>query len=502
MRNASSAPHVWSGCDLSVLDGGAANASSSGGDAVAARITLEATCSPLKWSRVAFFLSFLLNSCCLLFSFVRHHVKYGRNPCCEGIETERHKVVIGLAVGSFARALCFIVDPEFWPAAADGADGAEASNLSVVVPHICLRVLKDVLFVYAFSLVVLFWNKVLRALQVYGTNAAGQRRRWRDEGWCACYHSVLRAATQWIQPEFLHTVLVAFFAVVRTGVAIARIAHHGRKEENEVWGYTLYGILVFMYGVLIFPVAMLYGLRLQSRLRAVGQVVRRNLLRLRAFMFFEFLFSMCLAAATTLRLVLFSMSGWSEVEEFDWYFTLKVLVKAFEVGMVTTLSLLMIARTKRGDPHASEEQVRSSMDGGGGESDGGGGGASDIHDVLKADDDRASQASVNSTPGNALHASSSRRASLLLQDHLRLPSTASAGSAQSSLSSASKKYVGHGSMGSVDSSHDDALFDRRSFLSMDNATAANDNTPNRQLLGGGVEQQQPASKSLPLSLLR
>ena len=339
---------IWLECDITAysleaeLD--AASNVSTAEEIRATLLNLEGSCPPMYWSRVGCYAAFLINSICLFFSFVRHHIKYERNPFTQGIETERHRVVVALAFGCFARALCFIVDPDFWP--------SDVHDSSVKVAHIVFRVLKDILFVYAFSLVVVFWNMVLRTLKEY--SATPDVHKWSEGGWWVLCRSITSNFFCKTKPTLVHSILVTLFALIRVSIAIARLSLVNENDETSsdtsFWDYTFYSVLLFIYGGLIFPAFLVSGIRLQSRLRAVGRIVRRNLARVRAFMLLEFIFSICLVVSTLLRLILFDSRRVDDAASFSMFFILKVLTKMFEVCMVTTLSMLMIARNKKAAP--------------------------------------------------------------------------------------------------------------------------------------------------------
>ena len=328
---------MWSGlgCNISSISTTINNATAETNLAVQSYI-LETSCFPLVLSRIIFYALFLLLSSCLLFSFVRHHVKYNRFDilrCKSNIATERHRVVIAMSFGCFFRSLSFVVDGEY----------LYNSDVAFYV-HVFLRVLKDVCYVQSFSLVVVFWLTLLKTVGGGRTshgNSRSHRHQWD-------------AAT-------IQIVAVGVFAVCRVVVAILRcIAENGTASfETSNLDIILYGILAISYFV-FFVVAIVHGTRLHKRLTRVGIVVRRNLYRLRGFMIVEFLFAVLLAVSTLSRIILFSQSlnpTLSRGTHPTLYFVLRNVVKGSEFGMVGTLTLLMIARSSTSSTASRESDA-------------------------------------------------------------------------------------------------------------------------------------------------
>ena len=81
-------------------------------------------------------------------------------------------------------------------------------------------------------------------------------------------------------------------------------------------------------------------------MKRVGIVVRKNLLRLRFFILVEIIFAVALACSTTLRVLLFSVLDYSREPNTTLHYTIRTIVKGAELGLVSTLTLLMIARSK------------------------------------------------------------------------------------------------------------------------------------------------------------
>lgn len=311
---------TWTNCNTSFPRAThAGNLSASNQLQYTARLTqthvLETTCLPLLVSRLAFYSAFLLLSLFLLFSFVRHHVKYGRGDVlCVGIETDRHRVVLALCLGTFARSLSFVVSEDYMH------DPAQVQlNLIPAYFHILLRAIKDICYVQAFSLVVLFWLTLLKTVD--GTLHRNSTHRWNAP------------QLQWMS--------VIVFAACRTVIAVLRAIN---LEYNNV-DVILFGTLSLFYFV-IFVVALVHGWRLHARLKRVGIVVRKNLLRLRFFILVEIIFAVALACSTTLRVLLFSVLDYSREPNTTLHYTIRTIVKGAELGLVSTLTLLMIARSK------------------------------------------------------------------------------------------------------------------------------------------------------------
>lgn len=322
---------MWTSCNASALE-------------TSSNLTLirdlETSCLPLLASRLFFYSSFLLLSLFLFFSFVRHHVKYGRSDVmCIGIETERHRVVLALCIGTFMRSLSFVVSEEYMR--------TETMEHHLSLPglfHIVLRLIKDICYVQAFSLVVVFWLTLLKT--VNGTDVRSPNR---------------------CDPSKLQLIAVITFAVCRTGIAILRLVYLDPDVDVSV---LLFGILSVLY-FFMFVVGLMHGYRLHARLKRVGLVVRKNLLRLRMFIVAEVVFTISLALSTMLRVVLFSILGYNSGQHLTLYFTIRTIVKGAELGLVATLTLLMIARTKgRSDKkprnsskeHSSQRTSVSSVD--------------------------------------------------------------------------------------------------------------------------------------------
>ena len=164
---------MWSGlgCNNSSISTTINNATTETNLAVQSYI-LETSCFPLVLSRIIFYALFLLLSSCLLFSFVRHHVKYNRFDilrCKSNIATERHRVVIAMSLGCFFRSLSFVVDGEY----------LYNSDVAFYV-HVFLRVLKDICYVQSFSLVVVFWLTLLKTVGG-GRTSHGNSRSHRHQ---------------------------------------------------------------------------------------------------------------------------------------------------------------------------------------------------------------------------------------------------------------------------------------------------------------------------------
>ena len=320
MSTTNNTTHFWTTCNTSFLrDTHTGNLNLSASNLQRQRLTkthvLETTCQPLLVSRLTFYSAFLLLSLFLLFSFVRHHVKYGREDVlCVGIETERHRVVLALCLGTFARALSFVVSEDYMH------DPAQTQlNLVPAYVHILLRAIKDICYVQAFSLVVVFWLTLLKTVD--GTLHRTSTHRWNAP------------QLQWVS--------VIVFAACRIVIALLRAIDVEYSNVDVI----LFGTLSLFYFV-IFVVALVHGWRLHARLKRVGIVVRKNLLRLRCFILVEIMFAVALACSTVLRVLLFSVLDYSRETNPTLHYTIRTIVKGAELGLVGTLTLLMIARSK------------------------------------------------------------------------------------------------------------------------------------------------------------
>jgi hypothetical protein len=327
---------IWLGCDItflspsnnSVTASDTANATNATNAAYYTQLhRLETTCPTLLATRIVFYSSFLLLSSCLLFSFVRHHIKYDRsNVLCTGIETERHRVVVALFVGTFARSLSFVVDEDYM-------SSNHESHQRIDYIHKMLRVTKDICFVQAFSLVVEFWLTLLRTVE--GTTK--MQGTWNV--------------------SWLRVCAVIVFAVCRVLIAIIRpiVEAHGASTQVDL---LLFGILSFSY-FLLFCVALMHGRRLHKRLARVGPMVKRNMLRLRAFMAVEISFCILLAVSTLFRTLVFTQLGYTRGENPTLHYAARTTVKGTELGLVATLTLLMIARTRSRPATREGEEAHS-----------------------------------------------------------------------------------------------------------------------------------------------
>ncbi len=305
---------TWNDCDITFLSPNITNLTSYHSNIH----RLESTCSTLLFTRLFFYGAFLLLSSCLLFSFVRHHTKYDRTRVlCTGIETERHRVVIALFIGTFARSLSFIIHESYM---------FDNQNISKII-HLVLRVIKDICYVQSFSLVVVFWLTLLQSVD-------GTQSKW----------NVHR----------LQMVAVVTFGVCRLSIAIIRPiiqANQQSIDENERLtsktniDLILYGILSSSYFI-FFVVGLIHGCRLNKRLAKVGKMVKKNMYRLRIFMAIECFFCVVLASSTLLRMVLFANMKYTRYENPTLYYYVRTTVKGSELGLTTTLTLLMIARTR------------------------------------------------------------------------------------------------------------------------------------------------------------
>ena len=285
-------PAMWNGCDLGKL-----RSEDSQGN-------LEPDCPAFMIPRILFFSSFLLLSMFLTFSFTRHHVKYKINPL-QGIITERHRVVLPLAIGTFARALSFVVAGEFWNIAGSH------------IGHVVLTIIKDICYVVCFTVVVAFW---LYCLHLFNLNDAAT----------------------YTMSKKIQIGVVAVFAMLRILSAILREV----RSDTLIPSIT-YGVLVVFY-FLLFVAALLYGCRLRSKLQRVGPLVSKNLRRLTAFMIAEIFFLAVLFFGTLTRQAVFHgeigfLTPSTHPAEYIFF---RTLVKCAELACIATLTLMMIARAK------------------------------------------------------------------------------------------------------------------------------------------------------------